>query len=210
MNRRAVVFANGDLPSLAVWRDLLQDDPLLVAADGGANRLREQGFSPHVIIGDLDSLDDRERSALAGVEIIHLPGQQNTDLEKALDYLIARGYSQVTVLGAMGLRSDHTLANFCILLKYQQRLHICFRDAFANITAIHGEYVFSAAPGTTVSLIPMGKCVGVSTEGLFWPLERDTLEPGVKESISNRVSTSPVRIRIDEGNVLLFVGRGNS
>lgn len=209
MKRRALIFANGELTAAHGWRDLLADNPLLVAADGAANRMRLLGVMPHVVVGDLDSLRDREELVALGVQIIHRPSEESTDLEKALDYIMDRGVHEATVLGATGLRSDFTMANFSILLKYRQQLNLSFRDAFSDITVLHGERVFSAHEGTLVSIFPVTPCSGVTTAGLRWPLQQEALAPGVRESISNRVIFSPVKITIAEGLALLFIGLNN-
>ncbi|HPI73972.1 MAG TPA: thiamine diphosphokinase [bacterium] len=205
-DRPALIIANGELPDLERWSDLLQQNPLLVAADGGAERLTAHGLTPHVVIGDLDSFSSVDALCLSGARIIRITDQETTDLEKALDYLLKWGCSRVTVLAATGLRSDHTLANFSILLKYHRRMDIRFRDAFSEISVVERECTLVIATGTTVSLIPMEPCIGVTTTGLRWNLRQATLAPGVRESISNRVISSPAVIRIDRGRSLLFVG----
>jgi len=206
MEKEALVFVNGIPVEPSVWSDLLQNDPLLVAADGGANGLKYFGIMPHLVIGDMDSLENAEELEAAGVLLIRKPEQDNTDLEKALDFLIEQEFYRVTVLGATGIRSDHTLANFSILLKYHSRMSIRIRDAYSDISVVSGECVFSADRGTLVSLIPMERCSGVTTEGLQWPLRGERLAPGVRESISNCVVSSPVKITVEEGTCLLFVG----
>ncbi len=206
--RPAVIIANGELPDPERWSDLLRQDPLLIAADGGAERLTAHGLTPHVVIGDLDSLSNADALHLSGARIIRVTDQETTDLEKALDFLLQSGAERVTVLAATGLRSDHTLANFSILLKYHRRMDIRFRDAFSEISVVEGECTLAIAPGTLVSLIPMEPCIGVTTAGLQWNLRQATLAPGVRESISNRVISSPAVVRIDRGRSLLFVGLG--
>lgn len=205
-DRPALIIANGELPHFERWSDLLQQDPLLVAADGGAERLKAHGLTPHVIIGDLDSLSSATTQDWPGARIIRVADQETTDLEKALNFLLQAGCERVTVLAATGLRSDHTLANFSILLKYHRRMDIRFRDAFSEISVVEGECTLAIPAGTTVSLLPMEPCIGVTTTGLQWNLRQTTLAPGVRESISNRVISSPVVVRIDRGRALLFVG----
>ncbi len=206
MSRRpALVIANGDLPPLATWKVLLREEPLLICADGGADRLWALGLKPQVVIGDLDSLSAATRTRWPDVTLIEVPGQNNTDLEKALDYLLEIGAGAVTALGVTGLRGDHTLANFCILLKYHRRMALSFRDAYSDIRVVETEYEFDAVPGTRVSLLPMESCQGVTTTGLQWDLEEAAMAAGVRESISNRILTTPVRITIASGRLLLFV-----
>jgi uncharacterized membrane-anchored protein len=42
--------------------------PVLIAVDGGADALLEQGFTPHIILGDMDSVTDK--ALFCGAEII--------------------------------------------------------------------------------------------------------------------------------------------
>jgi thiamine pyrophosphokinase len=202
--RPALVIANGELPPFATWKKLLSEDPLLICADGGADRLWACDVKPHVIIGDLDSLSPTTRAGLADVKVIEIADQNNTDLEKALDYLLSLKAGHVTALGVTGLRGDHTLANFCILLKYHHRLSLSFRDAYADIRVVEGCFKMIATPGTRVSLLPMEPCQGVTTQGLQWDLDNAHLAAGIRESISNRVLTNPVRITVASGRLLLF------
>lgn len=69
--RPAVVVVRGpgykdDLHMLAAY--VRQEDPVLVAVDGGADALREFGHRPHLIVGDMDSVSDA--SLRAGAEVV--------------------------------------------------------------------------------------------------------------------------------------------
>ncbi|MCS7062409.1 MAG: thiamine diphosphokinase, partial [Anaerolineae bacterium] len=117
--KRAIIFANGELPEPAAVRGLIQPDDLLIAADGGARHCRALGLTPHLVIGDFDSLDAAELGALeqAGATLRQHPRDKDeTDLELALLEAAARGASYLVVLGAFGGRLDMTLANIQLLL----------------------------------------------------------------------------------------------
>ena len=54
---RAAIFVNGlvnDYTALARW---LRPDDFLIGADGGTLHCLAVGRQPHVVVGDLDSLD---------------------------------------------------------------------------------------------------------------------------------------------------------
>lgn len=54
---------------LAALRAYVRDvKPLLVGVDGGADALLEQGYVPHIIVGDMDSVS--QRALLSGAEVV--------------------------------------------------------------------------------------------------------------------------------------------
>ncbi|MGI6604263.1 MAG: putative cytokinetic ring protein SteA [bacterium] len=69
--RQVVVVVRGttfreDLKAILPY--IRQEKPVLVAVDGGADALLEQGLKPHVIIGDMDSVSDKALSS--GAELV--------------------------------------------------------------------------------------------------------------------------------------------
>ena len=64
---RLIISANGILPELESAHRLIQAGDVLIAADGGTRHVLALGLVPSMVIGDLDSLtqDDRTR-ALVG------------------------------------------------------------------------------------------------------------------------------------------------
>ena len=88
---RCVIFANGDPPNPeTAWRHANHAD-LLVAADGGAHHALALELVPHVVIGDLDSLDEEQQTRLrsAGTRFFVYPAAKDeTDLELALLYAV--------------------------------------------------------------------------------------------------------------------------
>src|ERR1700750_780896 len=93
-------------------------DAHIIAAEGGAPMARFFGYTPHVIIGDMDSLkpDDLARFAEAGAAIERYPAEKvETDLELALQYAARRGATWLRVVGAVGNRFDQTISNMHLL-----------------------------------------------------------------------------------------------
>ena len=137
---------------------------------------------PHVIIGDLDSIDpDYE---FHGLEI-HDPNQDNTDLEKALDWAVMNGLKSVILLGATGLREDMTVANHYILFDCFEKLNIEMVTDHFTITCHRGQRSFDSFPGEVVSLFPQRFGTVVSTTALKYPLNDTVLDPSTR-GISNQ------------------------
>ncbi|MEI7672862.1 MAG: thiamine diphosphokinase, partial [Deltaproteobacteria bacterium] len=178
--------------------------PFIVCADGGANKVRAYRIVPDCIIGDLDSITQKTRHYFSFVPIIHNSDQESTDLEKVLDYLLANRFTSATIVGATGERPDHTMANFSILLKYHKKIALRFFDERCTIEIVQKKIRFAASPGQQISLVPMGKCSGITTRGLKYFLKNESLELGVREGSSNEASASTVDITVKSGSLLLF------
>ena len=143
---------------------------MIVAADGGANAALRSGVRPDVIIGDLDSILPETREKFRGVRMVRVTRQDNTDLEKALDFISASGPAAVAVAGATGGRIDFTIGNLSVFWKYTRALGITFvGDGWRAFPAL-GRRAVNAPPGTTVSLLPFGTCGGITLRGLRYPL----------------------------------------
>jgi thiamine pyrophosphokinase len=204
----AIVVCNGDIGmTKEEFRDLLHDKPYVVCADGGANRLRRWKIRPHLIIGDLDSLIPLTKRVFSDIDTIHLPDQNSTDLEKVLDHLIARTYKRALVLGATGNQIDHTLANISILLKYRGRIDLLFKDKEFDLFFIAGTITVMTEPGQRVSLMPIGVCSGITTEGLLYSLVNESMAFGVREGVSNAATGEKVTVTVKEGSMLMMVKR---
>ncbi|MCX6138611.1 MAG: thiamine diphosphokinase [Ignavibacteriales bacterium] len=201
----ALVICNGNPPSQRVAAQCTSGRPFIVCADGGANVAMRLGIRPDVIIGDCDSVLPQTRTKFARVPLVQIDEQESTDLEKALDYLLKKKFRWATVLGATGKRTDHAFANLSILAKYQKRLNIRFIDDDGEIFPLPRRSTLIVARDTTISLLPLGRCGGITTRGLKYPLRNETLEPGVREGVSNEAIEETVQINYRTGHLLIFV-----
>lgn len=86
----------------------INDDDMIIAADGGLDYLKNQKISPELIIGDFDSVEVKP----SGENIITLPAEKDdTDMIAAIRIAMEKGYRNFFLYAGTGRRVDHTLAN---------------------------------------------------------------------------------------------------
>lgn len=202
----ALILANGQAPGRHLFEECCQWAHFFIAADGGGNTAHALGQLPNVVIGDLDSYQPHDQEPY---EVIHDPDQYSNDLEKALTLAAKKEATHIKVLGATGLRLDHTLKNLSVLKQFNDQFQeIFFLDDQGITLLLPLQFSQDVAPGTTVSLFPLsGKVSGITTEGLKYLLKNDVLENGVSDGSSNIVIESPIYIEHKKGDLLLFIAQ---
>ena len=78
----------------------ISKDKMIIAADGGADKLLEYEILPDKVIGDFDSISDKAATKLEDWLILN-KDIQKTDLEKAVDYAIERGAKKIQKFGIL-------------------------------------------------------------------------------------------------------------
>lgn len=199
-----IVVAGGPPP--AATRPL-PASATVVAADGGVDHALALGLRVDVAIGDFDSVTPAGLAAAeaSGASVERHPAEKDaTDLELALDAAAAFEPRRVLVVGVAGGRLDHLLAGL-LLLGAERYAHVEV-DAIAGAALVHvirGERVLEGEPGELVSLLPLGgDAVGVTTDGLRYPLAGETLSAGSSRGVSNEFAAAPARVRVAGGVVL--------
>lgn len=201
----AVVVANAPFRFWPEAFSLVRRAPLLLAADGGANHLALLGIRPHFVVGDFDSLEPSVRAWVGETPLVSRPDQNHTDLEKTLDFALEQGARSIKILAATGGRLDHALENLAILGRFAGRTVCELWDREQRILPVVGEALFHVREGSTVSLMPLGKCLQVWTQGLYWPLSGEPLDLLSRTGLSNRAVASEILVKVEGGVLLVFL-----
>ena len=170
-----VIVANGKYPSHPYPLEQIKQAKTIICTDGSANKLRKHGYSPTFIIGDMDSI--KNFTDFSDSEFLHIPKQDNTDLEKVFDFCVDSAIKEVTLIGATGIRDDLALANMLLLLKYYESLKITMITDNYSIECLKGKRTFNSFDGQVVSLIAVYRVKSVTTKSLQYPLTRQALSP---------------------------------
>ncbi|MBR1843431.1 MAG: thiamine diphosphokinase [Opitutales bacterium] len=191
---RSVLCLDGELPV----EFLKQTHLPLIAADGAANRLVENGLEPIAIVGDCDSVRTK---LLQQYPHVRDASQETTDFEKAFSYLKKENLLPTIVVGMSGGCLDRILSNVFIFSKTDALFLSDTQIGFA----LTGKRTFDWEADTKVSLFGCPHAI-VTSHGLKWELNRTELAFGGFQSCSNRVQTSPLTLEV-EGKVLVFTYR---
>jgi len=201
----ALIVAGGMEIAPDRLRELAVAASLIVAADSGLLLLRKGGMEPDAVIGDLDSLTPEDLARLSSDQVHHDPGQEDTDLEKAIRFCADRGIKSANIVGATGGRLDHTLNAISLLLKYSSLMTFTLHDKDGSATlATRSPLRFDGQIGDRISLIPAPAAYGLSSRGLRYPLDGFDLLFGGRDAVSNAVVSAPVEIVWRNGSFLLY------
>jgi thiamine pyrophosphokinase len=204
MPKQALILANGEPPKKSHLQSLMKQCQLFVCADGGANTALALGLTPDAIVGDMDSVHAETRAKFQHVRTFESSNEETTDLEKAIAWTIRQKYDHIIVVGAAGKRLDHTIGNLGVIARFYPDAIVRIVDDIGETLFVGRELIFEAPLHSTVSLIPLTRCEGITTTGLEYGLDNELLELGVREGTSNIVVANPVSIKVKKGNLLLY------
>jgi thiamine pyrophosphokinase len=203
---RIIIFANGELPNLEKARSLIKSNDFIICADGGTRHALAMGLTPHILIGDMDSLPSNFQLSTFDGEVILFPKDKNeTDLELAINHAITLNPNEIIIVAALGGRIDQTLANIALLSNFQ--LATCdlkLTDGLEEISLCKDQLEVKGRSGDLISLIPyQGNVEGVVTENLKWKLSNETLYFDKTRGISNEMTYDVANISITKGLLLI-------
>ncbi|MGR3504545.1 MAG: thiamine diphosphokinase [Paracoccaceae bacterium] len=196
-----VTLIGGGETETKTLREALELAPRLVAADGGAKAALDAGHVPEAVIGDMDSLQARDRARLDAGSIHQIDEQDSTDFDKCLSAIRA---PLLLGLGFTGPRLDHQLAVFNSLVRHhRQRCILIGKKELVMLAP--PSLRLDLVPGAVVSLFPMG-AVEAKSEGLQWPVGGLSFAPDGRVGTSNR-ATGPIWLAVTAPKMLLILPR---
>lgn len=199
-----VILADGDFPKHPAAVELLRSASGIVCCDGAAEKLIANGFVPDAIVGDMDSLSTDIQKQYR--DIIHRdPDQETNDLTKAFDYTLTLSPDKIYILGATGLREDHTLGNISLLTSYSEKTGVPVEMCtdYGKFLSIEGDVEISMNKGDQISLFALDPQTRIISEGLKFPLKEVIFDSWWKGTL-NEASSDTVRLRINMGKVIVF------
>ena len=174
MEKPVVLVANGQRPSHPKIIQIIKDAEKIICIDNGYEIIKDLKIIPSVIIGDLDSVNLNEVDQ--SVEIIKREDQNLSDLEKALNYCIEKGFSKVYLLASTGLRDDHNLANLILIIDFIKKINVIILSDEYEIEVVKGKKEYKSKKNTQISIISINEGNKITTGGLKYNLKDEVLK----------------------------------
>ena len=199
-----VVVANGSFPQTAGPLELLKSAPAIIACDGAVQNLHERGLEPTAIVGDLDSIP-QEMLRLYADRIHTVEDQEINDLSKAVRFAHAAGYRKLLILGATGLREDHTLGNISLLMDYAPLFEqVEMLSDYGHFIPVQQTTTLPSTPGQQISIFSMYPCGEITTEDLRWPITRRRLTAWWQGSLNEALGNEFTLTLSPEARVIVY------
>ena len=187
----------------------------IIAGDRGLEALYKLKIIPNHVVGDFDSVSPEilEFYKKQPQIIFHTYNAEkdNTDTDIALQLAIGLKSSRITIMGALGKRMDHALANIhilkdaleanipCQILDEYNRIYLINKETTLEKEKVYGKYV---------SLIPLTSTVeGLTLTGFKYPLNHYTLPIGTSLGISNEMIEDIAHIEMKKGILIVIESR---
>ena len=210
--KKCIIIGAGDLTVGALE---VQEGDLVIAVDGGLSYCGILEVEPDILIGDFDSVSEKERQAVEELAIqipdrvIRLqPQKDETDMLAALKLGMEWGYRSFRIYGGTGGRLDHTLANIQCLLYLKKNGAVGYLcDGASLIFVIKNEEIsFQPTMEGYLSLFTLGQeAKGVSIRGMKYPLDNYTMRNDFPIGISNEFIGEQGSVTVEDGELVGIV-----
>ena len=206
---KGLIICGGSVEDTQYLKRYLNDIDLVICADKGGLYAKQMGIMPHLLLGDMDSIpkDVLNYYKESNVEMELFPSEKDmTDSEIAIYRAVSMGCNELVIMGAVGSRIYHSVSNIFILKKLlEKNINAVIVNKDNEIRLINDSIELSKDEGYYVSLLPLTqKVTGITTKGLYYPLNDGELEFGISLGVSNEFVDDVAKISIKEGLLLVI------
>ena len=171
---------------------------VVVCCDGALEQWLAHNPSarPMAVVGDLDSLPQALQEQFASC-VEHVAEQDYNDLTKAMRWVLREHpeVQDIVILGATGLREDHTIGNLGLLMEYTRMFSLGERKVsiisdYGTAFAITDSCDLHLGEGRRFSFFSADNTLRVASTGLQWPLDDVVFDAWWKATLNR--TTDPV------------------
>lgn len=170
------------------------DADLVIAADSGWDNALANGYTPGLLVGDMDSIS----AVPDGVELLCVPVQKDdTDTQLAIECAIGRGADHITLAGQLSGRADHTLSALFMLENLHRRgIAAEMVDDRNRVRVAQNECVELSRCGYRYfGVLSLGTTV-YSERGCLYEVDERTLHRSEPYAVSNEIAADRACITV--------------
>ena len=193
-----VILCDGAFPTEPYPLYLLDSAEGVVCCDGALVKYLEHfpDRTPLAVVGDMDSLPSEVKEQFSGI-LFPESEQDYNDMTKAMRWVLREHpeVQEIVILGATGLREDHTIGNLGLLMEYTRLFDLADRKVsmvsdYGTAFAITDSCDLHLGEGRRFSFFSADNSLKVQSKGLQWPLDGVVFDAWWKAALNR--TTEPI------------------
>lgn len=208
--KKTVIITSYIENSLNLNKQINAND-FIICTDGGYDIAIKNNIIPDVLMGDFDSI---EAPLPDNIKIIRFkPEKDFTDLDLALKFSMENNSKNIKILGGIGGRLDHTVANLQLLSYYCDFFDtLVMMDGRNKCFVLKGNHdkklIIPSENDSYLSLFSLSEnCTGVTIQNVKYPLENHTLTNTFPLGVSNEFKEKDAVLSVENGTLLVIIAK---
>ena len=202
---KTLISAGGEC---GIERDVLKDEyKYLIGVDSGVTHLYKLFFHPTHLIGDFDSISEKDLKRARKDEATFIELQQDkdsTDLEAAYDLAIELNSDEIILIGGEEGDVDQLFGILLLCASHASVIKTTWLQKNYTIY-FQDEILLNIDPGTMFSIIAISDLYLVTIEGAKWNIDRELVLLGSSKTLRNESVGEEIKIKIGEGKAAIAV-----
>lgn len=191
-----------------IERDILNVDfKYFIGVDSGITHLYRLFFQPTHLVGDLDSISEKdlERARKDKVIFSELNKEKyKTDLEAAYDLAIELNSNEIILIGGEEGDVDQLFGILLLCASLTSEIKTTWLQKNYTIY-FQNEILLNIDSGKMFSIIPISDLNNVTIEGAKWNIDRELVFLGSSKTLRNESIGEEIKIKIGQGKAAIAV-----
>ena len=204
MKMKNALIVNGGLNSTK--RDQLGNYDLIVAVDSGTEQAYKLFLKPDLIIGDLDSIDEKtiKRAEKDEVQILKYDTNKNqTDFELALKHVLDEEIKDITIIGGEYGEIDHLFGVLTVIISFQEDQQISWIHKDQTVLIPNSKKI-TIGSNVEFSILPFTNLKNLNISGAQWNLDNENIEFGKSLTLRNISIDNDIEVSVEDGKFCLI------